>query len=141
MQFKDNKVWRFFAEKNIAHQTVDLYWTAQGIAGKKYNRRIEQVDEEEVDEGVTMVGLPTLRLGYEEAQTLMQELWNCGLRPDGVGSGKAEVDAMKSHLDSMKMVLGHFMQMQNHGVESELYDDIQKLKQALMDLNPGVAFD
>lgn len=132
MQFKDNKVWSFFVEKNIVQHSIDLYWMAQGVNGKSYRRKVKEVEDEELDEGMSMhPDGPSLRLDYDEAQTLMQSLWEAGVRPNGVGSGKDEVDAMKEHLNTMKMVLGHFMQMQNHGVESDLYDQIQALKETV----------
>lgn len=47
---------------------------------------------------------PTLVLELEEAQQLMQELWDQGFRPNnGAGSG-AEADALKKHIEFAEAV-------------------------------------
>jgi len=44
-----------------------------------------------------VINEPTLRLRGDQGQSLMQALWDAGLRPnDGAGSG-AEVQAIKNH--------------------------------------------
>lgn len=49
---------------------------------------------------------PTLSLDYEDAVRLMDELWNCGIRPTEVGS-PGELAAVKYHLEDMRrLVLG-----------------------------------
>lgn len=49
----------------------------------------------------------TLRLDYEAAQSLMDELWTCGLRPtDGSGSAGA-LAATQKHLDDMRTLVFH----------------------------------
>jgi len=48
---------------------------------------------------------PTFVLNYDEAQTLMDDLWNCGLRPtEGTGSAGAFA-AQKSHLEDMRKLV------------------------------------
>jgi hypothetical protein len=56
---------------------------------------------EELGAGVIPTS-PTLSLSYEEAQTLMDDLWNCGLRPtEGTGSAGA-MRATERHLEDMR---------------------------------------
>lgn len=48
---------------------------------------------------------PTISLEYEEAQKLMDELWNCGLRPsEGSGSAGA-LAATQKHLEDMRRLV------------------------------------
>ncbi len=47
---------------------------------------------------------PTLRLNYEAAQTLMDDLWQAGLRPtEGTGSAGA-LKATERHLEDMRKI-------------------------------------
>lgn len=47
---------------------------------------------------------PTFRLRIEQAQRLMDELWNCGLRPsEGTGSAGA-LAATQKHLNDMRQI-------------------------------------
>ena len=47
---------------------------------------------------------PTFRLNMSEAQQLMDELWDCGLRPtEGTGSAGA-LAATQKHLDDMRQI-------------------------------------
>lgn len=47
---------------------------------------------------------PLLRLSTEEAQQLMDELWNCGLRPsEGTGSA-GSLRATENHLADMRKI-------------------------------------
>lgn len=48
---------------------------------------------------------PTFSLEYENAQFLMDELWNCGLRPsEGTGSAGA-LAATQKHLEDMRRLV------------------------------------
>lgn len=48
---------------------------------------------------------PTFRLEYQHAQTLMDDLWNCGLRPtEGAGSAGA-MAATQAHLQDMRKLV------------------------------------
>ena len=51
--------------------------------------------------------LPCMNLGAEHAQILMDDLWDCGLRPSE-GSGSAgSMLATQQHLADMKKILFH----------------------------------
>lgn len=48
---------------------------------------------------------PSLSLDHETAQTLMDDLWNCGLRPtEGSGSAGA-LSATQRHLEDMRTLV------------------------------------
>lgn len=58
---------------------------------------------------------PTLRIGRNEAQLLMDDLWNAGLRPtEGTGSA-GSLRATEKHLDDMRKIA--FSQLEMDGVE------------------------
>jgi hypothetical protein len=144
MNFSDNKVWRFYAEKNIANQSVDVFWMAQGVQGKSYRRAFPQVEQVEYEEGIAHPQEPTFRLDYEEAQTLMQELWNTGLRPDGVEGTVEHVAALKVHLAAQSEVLQHFMMMQKNPqitiMDNDMQEQLDELKKVLVGLTDDHPF-
>jgi hypothetical protein len=47
---------------------------------------------------------PTIRISRSEAQTLMDDLWSCGLRPtEGSGSAGA-MKAVESHVNDLRKI-------------------------------------
>jgi hypothetical protein len=51
-----------------------------------------------------MVKEPTIRLHLEQAQALMDQLWQCGLRPTE-GSGSAgSLSQAENHIESLKRI-------------------------------------
>lgn len=60
---------------------------------------------------------PFVEIDQQAAQQLMDELWNCGLRPSE-GSGSAgQAAAMQRHLDDMKAIAFHALKIKP-GVKS-----------------------
>ena len=60
---------------------------------------------------------PTLRIGIDEAQTLMDDLWRAGLRPtEGAGSA-GSLRATEKHLQDMRKIA--FKQLDMAGRPSE----------------------
>lgn len=52
---------------------------------------------------------PTISIPRDSAQTLLDDLWNCGLRPtDGVDS-PGELRATKYHLEDMRKLLDRIL--------------------------------
>jgi len=59
----------------------------------------------EYNEDVAQIIEPTFKMRYEEAQQLMDDLWQCGLRPsEGTGSAGALV-ATQKHLEDMRKLV------------------------------------
>jgi len=92
------------AERRWAWNDVALYLL-------QHTRETEASDERTaIGTNVTFAPLhpdvawpePTVRLRFDEAQQLMDSLWNCGLRPTE-GSGSAgSLAATQKHLEDMR---------------------------------------
>lgn len=63
---------------------------------------ITSMDAEEFDPGVRID--PTLRLDLKDAQTLMDDLWQCGIRPTEGVDNPGELKATKYHLEDMRKI-------------------------------------
>jgi hypothetical protein len=50
------------------------------------------------------IARPSMSLTFEEAEALITELWNSGVRPSGVGSS-GELAATKAHLEDMRTLV------------------------------------
>ena len=48
---------------------------------------------------------PFLRLKTEEAQCLMDELWNCGLRPTSGAGSAGQLEAVQNHLKDLQKLV------------------------------------
>ena len=111
MKFQHNKTWRWFVNRNIMKQKVELYWMGEGVNGESYHRQFTEIKETVVEAGAMhSPDVPTFDLHYEEADTLMQEMWNAGMRPKGVQSGEAHIDSMKNHIHSLQEMCRYFME-------------------------------
>lgn len=82
---------------------------SEGVARTAY---VSNVEFTAVDPNEPLVPGPTFRLGTMEAQSLMDELWRCGLRPsEGSGSAGA-LRAVERHLDDMRTLVGKSLDVQ-----------------------------
>lgn len=71
-----------------------------GSADKK--TRVREIVLEKTDE--TLVSEPSFTLEPEQAQVMMDDLWNCGIRPtEGAGTAGA-MKATERHLDDMRRI-------------------------------------
>ena len=83
--------------------------SAPGAAGvellfRQGNTMGVDVIMEEVEPGA-VIDKPALRLGLMEAQTLMDDLWQSGLRPtEGTGSA-GSLRATEKHLEDMRKLV------------------------------------
>ena len=70
----------------------------------------EPLTMREIKQGET-IGDPTLTLSRDEAQALMDELWNCNLRPrEGTGSA-GMLAATERHLADMKAIAFNLLKL------------------------------
>lgn len=80
------------------NQGVELY-----IGSPDRKVRVKDIQLEVVEEGMFME--PSFRMENEVAQTLMDDLWNCGIRPTE-GSGSAgSLRATERHLEDMRKLV------------------------------------
>ncbi len=50
---------------------------------------------------------PTLRISHHAAQVLIDELWQCGLRPTQGKQSEGVTAAQARHLNDMRAIVGH----------------------------------
>ncbi len=123
MKFTDNKQWRFYAAKDLPSMTYQLYWMAEAISGQLYQRKLTA---EEIQNEPHAMADPTMAISYEEATSLMTELWNAGCRPTGIESTQGEVAALKAHIASQQktvnslLVLVDKMTVSSEGLQMSL---------------------
>lgn len=83
-------------------QCIDILVIRQDSRGTFTAKPIEL---EEVKDHFQVYHEPTLRIGIERAQELMDDLWRCGLRPtEGTGSAGA-LAATQRHLEDMRKLV------------------------------------
>lgn len=113
MKFHDNTKWKWFAEKHIASMTVRLFNIGEAVNGKTKSRRYGTVEEHVHEPGVFITPEENiaLTLDYDEAREVMQELWELGIRPQGVESSSEYVQALKDHIQTLQIVNAHFMEV------------------------------
>ena len=92
----DNPI-KFHAYYNPASGRVEMY-VRHGRA-----HAINVTFSEELPIGSEIV--PLFRLEYEEAQTLMDSLYEAGLRPRGAAGSAGQLDAVKYHLEDMRRLV------------------------------------
>lgn len=80
---------------------ISIYMRQRTVGhGSRVAAQIELVPYE-----VGTLAQPMMRLGIQEAQQLMDELWQCGLRPtEGAGSA-GSLAATQRHLDDMRAIV------------------------------------
>lgn len=99
-----------FAEiRDYAHR-VALYM--RSVCGNGRYAEAVSVTFKEHDGSVPYMAEPFVELTRDEAQKLMDRLWDCGLRPsEGTGSAGA-LAAVQAHLDDMRKIA--FTELEAH---------------------------
>ena len=88
------------AEAGPWRQDVRLY-----IASPDKKTRVKQIVFEKVEEAMAMMPDSSFELSHEAAQTLMDDLWQAGMRPtEGTGSAGA-MRAVERHLEDMRTLV------------------------------------
>lgn len=111
---------KWLAQSTIYRDTVDLVAVrdpyGDGIAVAKPTLfELKQQDRHSV------IAEPTLALSPDSARSLMQALWNAGIRPtDWNSSGPIEVQALRSHISfAERMADGLLLQLGKSGEPSK----------------------
>lgn len=96
---------KWLAQSTIYRDSVDLVLVDDfGNRERAVAQPVEFIMERH--EPARVIEAPTLSLQHDSAQSLLQALWDAGLRPnDGRGSD-AEVNALKAHLKYAEGVTG-----------------------------------
>lgn len=90
----------FCAVKDIRRRAVDLtIWEESGQPSVA-----KPLVFHVVDETLAEVVQPSVTMSLEDAAGLMTELWNAGVRPEGVGT-VGEIAALKHHLEDMRKLV------------------------------------
>lgn len=99
MAYKDIKSMSIMVGMHMVNKPTQF--APMGQVAKAMPITLQTIEEEKLY-GATEEA-PFLRLKYEEAQALMNELWGCGIRPTEVGS-HGELGATKAHLEDMRKI-------------------------------------
>jgi hypothetical protein len=98
-----NTKYKFFAIRNTATDDIELY-------GKNIHRNssikfgaISPIIITDIEIGERFD--PFIRVTDSDAQNLMDELWNIGLRPAGGRGSAGQLDAIKYHLEDMRKLV------------------------------------
>lgn len=99
------------ARRALFNNKIELSMVVAGVDDKTNVSLLaaKHVEMTPVDEGVIVD--PFMVLSLETAQLLMDELWNCGLRPsEGTGSA-GSLAATERHLKDMKTIAFHALKI------------------------------
>lgn len=89
-------IWR--AQTTIYRDSVDLLAIEDhGSGGRYIGDRIDLVMK--LHEPNSLIVEPTLALNPDSARSLLQALWDAGLRPADWSSPDGEINAMRKHVD------------------------------------------
>ena len=98
------------ADRDIRSRKIEL---AFALINKEegYHQYPTKVTWERCDDGSMSIGSGDhtngrFRLEFEKAAILMTELWNCGIRPQGIDFA-AEAKDLKAHLSDMRKLAFH----------------------------------
>lgn len=77
------------------------------------HRQYLEVKETVAEQGAYIVDQDavTLAVDYDEAQQIMQELWECGIRPNGVESSNEYVQSLKDHIKTLQNQVAHLQNL------------------------------
>jgi hypothetical protein len=100
---------KFYLQKQFCNDLIDVSIVDQTTSGARF--AAQPVIMTTVQQGDFVA--PAFRINAKEAQDLMDELWQCGLRPsEGTGSAGA-LSATERHLQDMRTLV--FDKTQNIG--------------------------
>ena len=101
---------KFFANTTHFYDKIEIF------ARHKLGRYLSFPQEliwERVEEDTAINPEPLFRLEQEDAQSLMDTLWDVGLRPsEGMGSA-GQLAAVQNHLKDMQTIAFHYLEVSN----------------------------
>lgn len=115
MKFKTSVLWRWYAGKDLPSQTVHLFLMGDGVHGEVFQKRFEQETVDQYEPGALSEHGPTMTLDFDEAQFLMDQLYDAGIKPAGMGPSLGELAAHQAHIDSLKKVIDQLMSLSHDG--------------------------
>lgn len=93
---------RFFLQRNPAYRGISLFITDDSLVPQNEIAVATNITFEVIQSHHVPQPLTTLELN--EAQELMDELWNCGIRPtDGAGSAGA-MQRAENHIKDLQKI-------------------------------------
>jgi hypothetical protein len=98
---------QLFAQRDIVSKTVQLF-VHRSSGGPLGNQIALPLTFSPMVEGQKID--PTLGLSFEEAQSLMDELYRAGMRPSEEGS-PGEINALRNHLKDLKDIVGALLEL------------------------------
>ena len=100
LEFHSTKLW---VNRSPWTRSFEFMLVARDVLGKPFDALPVQMREVE-KEDLGKQREPTFSIDETAAQQLMDELWNCGLRPsEGTGSAGA-LAATQKHLEDMRKI-------------------------------------
>lgn len=68
-------------------------------------------DQKEAADIECEISVPVMSLSKESVQSLMDELWSCGVRPSNGDGNVGQLAATKAHLEDMRKMVFDFMDL------------------------------
>ena len=85
--------------------SVEIYITKTSVRDDRSRKRqVGEIKFVDAPDCKFAVISPALTIPLETAQQLMDEIWNCGIRPTNHGS-PGEMDAISYHLEDMRKLV------------------------------------
>ena len=81
---------------------VHLHVLTHTQSGKSAIATNMTFDELSPNESVS--SCPVMDMSFDEAQSLMNELWECGVRPAGAAGSMGQLTAVNAHLQDMRKI-------------------------------------
>jgi hypothetical protein len=87
---------------------VAFYYLEYRGPGQKIGVGIN-MNMEDQEEGYHYPKEPTFSLHINDVKQLMQELWDQGIRPEGISSSEGEIGAVRAHLKDLQELVNRIL--------------------------------
>lgn len=107
---RNRKPIRFLAERVMVGLRVDVYAQHQSTpTSLGWGLPTEIVFDAETEENVGIIREPTFSFDYDSAQSLLDALWDAGVRPSEGAGLPIHVTALENHLDDMRALVAAYI--------------------------------